>query len=93
MIEKYYEEKQVIKKVCVKEVCKCDVCNKEIKKSKGYYHVTTEHNDWGNDSCESIENYDICSENCLNKIFQQYIERSTENENNTEYFEVNHENE
>ena len=93
MIEKYYEEKQVIKKVCVKEVCKCDVCNKEIKKGKGYYHVTTGHNDWGNDSCESIENYDICSENCLNKIFQQYLERSAENENNTEYFEVNHEKE
>lgn len=70
---------------------RCDVCNKEIKHSDrrlGYrdkslravryaecYH---DHNDWGNDSCESYEGFDVCCD-CLGKWLdgeKEYLEEN-----------------
>lgn len=76
----------------------CDVCHKKINDTKTtlsngyhplkwYYEVTTGHNDWGNDSIDSIEHKDICSVECLNKEYDKYLER-TNNKFNSEYFEV-----
>lgn len=64
----------------------CDRCDKLIysektreknspqfpKKYISYYSVTTGHNDWGNDSVESIEQMDICSPGCLRSLFDDY---------------------
>lgn len=71
------------------EGVECDICKKFIPahnwkdpKSK-YFKVTTGHNDWGNDSFESIEHYDIYPD-CINKFMTDYIS----NTNGTEYVEI-----
>ena len=71
------EYKKVVKEVEEKdfEICKCDICNsaiydtsKDNKSSSNqdtYYHTKTYHHEWGNDSIDSIEIKDICSDKCL----------------------------
>ena len=57
----------------------CDICGKEFKSDRGYrsksaeyIRVHTWHNDWGNDSCESHHNRDLCKE-CAAKFVSDYI--------------------
>ena len=50
-----------------------------------YYYVTTAHNDWGNDSCDSIEHYDICP-NCINNFVADYL--GDENASPSAYIEI-----
>ena len=77
----------VTENVLVKETRICNVCNKEIEKGKAYWVLTTHHYDWGNDSCDSYEQFDICSKECLRKEFEEYLEDS-DNEDNTMCFEI-----
>lgn len=65
----------------------CDICNKDISHKEYYYKVTTGHYDWGNDSHESIEDKDICSDGCLQKEFLKYLEEKT----NSGYIEIQRE--
>lgn len=53
----------------------CDRCGKEINclDPRGlYYRVTTGHHDWGAESCESVEKFDICPE-CITGFTGQYL--------------------
>lgn len=50
---------------------KCDICGKEI--TGKFWHLTTHHNDWGNDSIDSYEYYDLCSRECIDKALDNYI--------------------
>ena len=59
----------------------CDICGKEFKpkpvrvcrnERPEYIRVHTWHNDWGNDSCESHHNRDMCKE-CAAKFVADYI--------------------
>lgn len=77
-IKKEYETKThtVTEKVLVKQTRYCDVCDKEIKNNKSYWHLTT-HEDWGNDSIDSYEYFDICSENCMREKFEEYLKDSS----------------
>lgn len=81
--------KEQMKKVKVNEDILCDICQQKIDDKKGYYFVRMGHNDWGNDSGDSAESFDICDSECLYKLFDAYIGRS-EGVFNTEYFEVEH---
>lgn len=89
-IKKHYEvmTHEVTEKVCVGETMTCDVCKKEILKGSDYWAVTTGHNDWGYDSIDSIEHFDVCSNVCLMISFSDYIDRSSEGGHNTEYITV-----
>lgn len=89
-VEKHYEvmEHVVVEKVCIGETTYCDVCKKMIDTNKGYWELTTGHHDWGNDSGDSIENFDVCSEICLMSKFSEYLNESEKNDWNTMYFEV-----
>ena len=51
---------------------KCDVCDKEFVGK--YWNLCTHHNDWGNDSCESFEYFDLCSEDCVRKKLDEYFD-------------------
>lgn len=63
---------------------KCDICGKIIPIPTGdkkmrwwepefrYFEVTTGHRDWGNDSIESIEHRDICSD-CIGDFVTDYL--------------------
>ena len=52
---------------------KCDNCGKEVNESRfpdEWHQFTSGHNEWGNDSYESIEQHDVCSPKC-------YVEKLT----------------
>ena len=73
----------------------CDECKKLIVDTTNaqprcrvqYWEVTTGHYDWGNDSCDSVEEHQYCSKECITEAFEQYLEETCGNFN-TEYFEV-----
>jgi hypothetical protein len=88
-IKKEYELKTITQRVCVKSTVHCDVCDCAIDDNNGYWELTTGHHDWGNDSVESIKHFDLCSESCLRKKFDEYVKESGEDDCNTMYFEVN----
>jgi len=99
-MEKFdYIEKQIIDKVPSTKYLICDICKRLIYKQNmdskrinikpvHWYEVTTGHYDWGNDSCDSIEHYDVCPK-CLNKVFHEYFNRSSKG-SNTEYINIEH---
>ena len=100
MIENKYELVTVTESRKVGEVCRCDVCKRVIydldstakglyRDFVGYWELITGHNDWGNDSCESREHFDLCSEECVKVKLIEYLERSN-GVYNTEYFELEH---
>ena len=79
------ERKKIIyRTVCELAGVKCDVCGRVIKAPSEqdqynwlddkykFYVVTTGHNDWGNDSFESVRQYDICPE-CITKFVSDYL--------------------
>lgn len=51
---------------------KCDICGKEI--TGKFWRLTTHHNDWGNDSIDSYEYFDLCSRECINRALDNYID-------------------
>lgn len=53
-----------------------------------WYRVTTGHNDWGHDSCESVERFDVCPK-CITEVYAEYVERSSGG-HNSEYIEITH---
>lgn len=76
----------------------CDICGKVIcafdatppKGSAGesakYFVLTTGHHDWGNDSCDSIDHKDICSEDCVKTALIRYFKEAQGSD--TAYFEL-----
>ena len=90
MIKKTYEVKEhlVTEKVCTEAHMICDICCKtEI--SGHHWYIRTFHNDWGNDSCDSVEGFDVCSIDCLKQKLDEYANESN-NEYNTMEIEVEH---
>ena len=102
------EEKviEVVEKRHITDICTCDVCHKliykrtmanstelpENKLTTDYWKVTTGHNDWGNDSVDSISTYDICSEDCLKVLMISYIDDCTKrSRRNSRYIDISHE--
>lgn len=93
------------KKVLVTHDCvvgkMCDVCEKEIPPTVvphtygepvyDYYEVVTHHNDWGNDSIDSYKHFDVCSQDCAYKLWEEYIHNSagTRNTMCIEFWHVN----
>ena len=82
---KYFSEKT--KNVTVKKeqevaYLKCDICHRKIE-NKGigsneqakYFLVCTSHNDWGNDSIESIKYKDICPQ-CISDFCSNYLKEA-----------------
>lgn len=82
---------------------RCDWCQKVIEAPSRridqmddkykYYAVTTGHHDWGNESIESVQHFDICPD-CILEFVKNYLlryasQRSGEIEIKTEhlYFE------
>ena len=78
---------EVTEQICVKQIQVCDICGKEIHKE--YWLITTHHNDWGNDSCESYECFDACSPECAYSMFIGYLD-DTKNKWNSKCFDVEH---
>lgn len=93
-----------IEKMPATETCTCNVCGQliyrrslqesdELPKNDelySFWDVTTGHNDWGNDSPESIEQYEVCSPTCLQELFDIYKSESNEYQRNSKYIYVHH---
>ena len=69
---KNYETKDVIHKEKVLTGIVCDTCRNKIE-ADIYFDVTTQHGNWGNDSCDSIEHHDFCSYACMRKHMDFYF--------------------
>lgn len=75
-------EEMIICKVKNRIGIKCDVCGKVIpavgtdstliKDSSKYFDVVTGHNDWYNDSVESMKEHCICPD-CIGKFVTNYL--------------------
>lgn len=79
MIQERFETKEhvVTERVLVSRKLFCDICHKEVVKGQGYFHGFTQHNEWGNDSCESYEPFHICSAiECLKTKIEEYAKES-----------------
>lgn len=59
-----------------------------INRRVSFYQVTTGHNDWGNDSVDSITHMDICP-SCLVNEYSDYVDRSSKGIN-SEYINIEH---
>lgn len=57
-----YETKNVEQKVLIG--CRCDQCGKESSNLDNWVVSSHRHSDWGNDSIESYETFDLCSPQC-----------------------------
>ena len=75
-IKKTIKEEEVVVDVV------CDVCNKNLTETlynfnkKGYLEIITSHRDWGNDSGDSLEFFQVCDD-CLEKFIIQKIKESS----------------
>ena len=58
-------------------------CDEDIE---SYFHVCTHHYEWGNDSCESGETFELCSRECLRAFLDKYVD-ATERKSEDERFE------
>ena len=44
----------------------CDICKQDMKSNNDEYYITSQHRDWGNDSCDSVKYIrDLCSFECF----------------------------
>ena len=105
MKETEYKIATVQKKTEYVTTYKCDRCGKVLFKHCGedfrvhfqgirtfsvsYYRVTTGHNDWGNDSVDSIEHKIYCP-SCLVHAYSDFVDRASDGWN-TEYINIEHE--
>lgn len=81
------KQKEVIEYKNVIVGYKCDCCGKEIKTDSfpdEWHMFKSGHNEWGNDSFESIKYYEVCSPECYSKKFIEVIENEMEGVNDGE---------
>ena len=74
--------------ICGKVICDFNATPPEGCSCEGvtYFTLTTGHYDWGNDSCDSVEHEDICSEDCVKTALIRYFKGTQQS--NTAYFEL-----
>ena len=90
---------ETVRKVHIMDDIYCDICKKRIGKLNGknykqeqlfeqhYFRVVTGHHDWGNDSCDSLQAFDLCSEICLCDYFDNQYLNDCKN-SNTQYLNI-----
>ena len=85
----YYEkeERLVTKSFPVDAYLYCDICGKEIPNMTYHWNITTGHHDWFNDSCDSIQDFDVCSAECVQYKLKSYLEDS-DGKRKTAYFDL-----
>ena len=97
---KITEEKKVVKEVIEDVIVgrKCNICKRAItpvelnfsSKQYNYFLIITHHNDWGNDSGDSYEEYDACSPECVMAFTSKYVVEAYDELYNTKTIEIKH---
>ena len=74
--------------ICGKVICDFDATSPSSSagESAEYFALTTGHHDWGNDSPDSIEHKDICSDDCVKTALIDYFKESEGS--TTAYFQL-----
>lgn len=73
---KRHRDERVVRRVVYQTVC--DNCDKiaDGEDPEGWYYFRSWHSDWGSESDESLERWDVCSYRCylavVRKIFEDY---------------------
>lgn len=89
------ETREVTKNFEVGSNLFCDCCKKQIgtyKQSNGYLspikyiHINCGHNDWGNDSVNSVESADFCSKECMLEHLNEFLHYN--DGSRTAYYEI-----
>ena len=60
-------KKEIVKNTFVNIGYECDVCGNKTDKVSlpdSWHEYTHSHNGWGNDSCDSVETFHVCSPKC-----------------------------
>lgn len=67
------QKKELVK---VKVGMKCDVCGTESHdiENDAWTEISHHHEDWGNDSCDSYEYFDVCSVDCYIEQLKRSVE-------------------
>jgi hypothetical protein len=52
----------------------CDICGAETDKHYVFAEVEHQHDQWGNDSIDSLEEFDICSVECFEIALRNSLE-------------------
>jgi hypothetical protein len=76
------EKKEVTSKQEVTIGYKCDCCGKEINATQlpnEWHNFNSHHDEWGNDSIDSYEYYDVCSPKCYRDKMIQIVEGEYKN--------------
>lgn len=81
------EEKKIEITKKIETKCFCDICGNEI--IGPYFRVVTGHDDWGNDSIDSIEYFDICSDKCIQEKINIFLSECCRS--NTQHIEIRQE--
>lgn len=85
------EKKEVTE---VKEVTvghKCDNCGKVVNKVNfpdEWHSFSSQHREWGNDSCDSFEYYEVCSPECYIDKFTKIVEVEMKDRHDAEINEM-----
>lgn len=89
MIKNKFKKIQVTQDVLSERIYICDVCGKEMKIPQHYwivYRATVNMHD----EYEDNESLDCCSEDCLKKVFDEYLVESQEYIDYANFIEVTH---
>lgn len=72
-MSKIKQQRQITATVVVQT--RCDNCGKlaDGDEPKGWHHFSASHDDWGNDSLESWENFDACSAACWIAVVRKVV--------------------
>lgn len=89
MIENKFEERQVTQHILVDHTYICDVCGRKMKVPQHYWIVSItkvdKDNNWDQD-----KNYDCCSKECVNEIYDKFFRECQDELNNNDFIEVTH---
>lgn len=66
-------EKQTVERTVIVGY-RCDRCGNEDAKAEDWITVSHGHSQWGNDSCESVQDFDLCSPKCYLAQLRESVE-------------------
>lgn len=68
------QNRQVVREVTT--AVECDACHRRVDGADppGWHYFSSSHNDWGNDSIDSHEEYDVCSWECFLKVVREVFD-------------------
>lgn len=89
-----YKHTKVTEVKKVKTATRCDFCGKEHigdTEPKGWHQLMRRHDDWGNDSIDSNEHFDVCSPECYIQVIRASLAQMRSHKETAEIDGMNYE--